>query len=247
MATCAAATARTSLRFATWMSSTQPGPSRNIPTPNATKTTAKCSTRSRTLAIDGVIIATLDHTHAIISMAAIKAGKHVYCEKPLTHTLYRAGELAKAAREHNVVTQMGIQGHSMDGIRLVTEWINDGGNRRGAHGSDLDRPPRQLVASGCWPPGGFASRSRHAHGICGGCAGAAHNLRTARLFGEAGGISAAAPWATWACHLMDAPFSALQLGYPTTVEASSTPVNDETAPLASMITYGFQRAARNRL
>ena len=76
--------------------------------------------------IDAVVVATPDHLHAIISMAAIKAGKHVYCEKHLTHTVYEARELAKAAREHKVVTQMGIQGHAMDGIRLVTEWINDG-------------------------------------------------------------------------------------------------------------------------
>ena len=61
--------------------------------------------------IDGVLIATPDHTHAVISMAAIKAGKHVYCQKPLTHTVYEARMLAQAAKEHKVATQMGIQGH----------------------------------------------------------------------------------------------------------------------------------------
>ena len=73
--------------------------------------------------IDGVVVATPDHTHAIISIAAMKAGKHVYCQKPLTHDLYEARMMAKAAKECKVATQMGIQGHSMDGGRLVCEWV----------------------------------------------------------------------------------------------------------------------------
>jgi len=73
--------------------------------------------------IDGVMIATPDHTHAVISMAAIRAGKHVYCQKPLTHDVYEARMLAQAAKEAKVTTQMGIQGHSGEGIRLICEWI----------------------------------------------------------------------------------------------------------------------------
>jgi len=73
--------------------------------------------------IDGVMIATPDHTHAVISMAAMRAGKHVYCQKPLTHNVYEARMLAKAAKETGVTTQMGIQGHSGEGIRLICEWI----------------------------------------------------------------------------------------------------------------------------
>ncbi len=76
--------------------------------------------------IDGVVIATPDHTHAVIAMAAIKAGKHVYCQKPLTHTVYEARMLAQAAKEHKVATQMGIQGHSMEGHRLICEWVAAG-------------------------------------------------------------------------------------------------------------------------
>lgn len=76
--------------------------------------------------IDAVIIGTPDHTHAVISMAAIKAGKHVYCQKPLTHDIYEARTLANAAREAGVVTQMGIQGHSGEGRSLICEWIWDG-------------------------------------------------------------------------------------------------------------------------
>ena len=76
--------------------------------------------------IDGVLIATPDHTHAVISMAAMKAGKHVYCQKPLTHDVYEARMLAQAAKECKVITQMGIQGHSGEGGRLVCEWVAAG-------------------------------------------------------------------------------------------------------------------------
>lgn len=73
--------------------------------------------------IDAVVIATPDHTHAAITLAAIKLGKHVYCQKPLTHDVYEARMVAEAARDAGVVTQMGIQGHSQEGHRLICEWI----------------------------------------------------------------------------------------------------------------------------
>ena len=76
--------------------------------------------------IDAVLIATPDHTHAVISMAAMRAGKHVYCQKPLTHDIYEARQLAKTAKSLDLVTQMGIQGHSAKGARQVVEWIQAG-------------------------------------------------------------------------------------------------------------------------
>ena len=75
--------------------------------------------------IDAIVIATPDHTHASIAMAAMKAGKHVFCQKPLTHDIFEARILADAAKKYDVVTQMGIQGHANEGIRLITEWIQD--------------------------------------------------------------------------------------------------------------------------
>lgn len=76
--------------------------------------------------IDAVVIATPDHTHAVIAKAAMEAGKHVYCQKPLTHDVFESRRLAEIAAATGVVTQMGIQGHSMSGGRQVAEWIQAG-------------------------------------------------------------------------------------------------------------------------
>ena len=76
--------------------------------------------------IDAVFVATPDHTHAVASLAAIRAGKHVYCEKPLTHDIYEARILGEEARKHRVMTQMGNQGHGGNGIRLLREYLEAG-------------------------------------------------------------------------------------------------------------------------
>jgi predicted dehydrogenase len=76
--------------------------------------------------IDAVVISTPDHTHAVASMMAMKMGKHVYCEKPLTHTVFEARELARAAKEAKVATQMGNQGMAYDANRQLKEWLRDG-------------------------------------------------------------------------------------------------------------------------
>ena len=85
--------------------------------------------------IDAVIIATPDHTHAVIAMAALERKKHVYVQKPLTHSVYEARLLTETARKHGVATQMGNQGHSGEGARLLCEWVWDGaiGKIREAH------------------------------------------------------------------------------------------------------------------
>jgi len=76
--------------------------------------------------IDAVLCATPDHLHAYVSVIAMKAGKHVFCEKPLTHNLMESRQVAKVAKETGVATQMGNIGHSRDGIRQTCEWIWDG-------------------------------------------------------------------------------------------------------------------------
>lgn len=93
--------------------------------------------------IEAVVIATPDHTHAVIAMMAMKAGKHVYVQKPLAYSVYEARLLARAARDTKVVTQMGNQGHSMEGTRRIVEIIGAGaiGPVREAH-VWTDRPQR---------------------------------------------------------------------------------------------------------
>ena len=76
--------------------------------------------------IDAVVVGTPDHTHAVACMAALKRGKHVYCEKPLAHTIGEIRRVRKAALDAKVVTQLGNQGHSSGRIRSLCEWVWDG-------------------------------------------------------------------------------------------------------------------------
>ena len=96
--------------------------------------------------IEAVMLATPDHTHASIAMAAMRAGKHVYVQKPLTHSVSEARALNEAAREHQVATQMGNQGHSGDGTRLVCEWL-------GADVIGLVRDAHVWTSRPVWPQG----------------------------------------------------------------------------------------------
>ena len=76
--------------------------------------------------IDAVVIATSDHTHATIAAHAMTLGKHVFLQKPLTHSVYESRLMAKLAKEYRVATQMGNQGASKEGVRQLTEWIWSG-------------------------------------------------------------------------------------------------------------------------
>jgi len=76
--------------------------------------------------IDGVLVATADHTHAVIAAHAITMGKHVYVQKPLTHSVYESRLLTKLAKKHNVATSMGNQFASGEGVSFVTEWLANG-------------------------------------------------------------------------------------------------------------------------
>ena len=77
-------------------------------------------------AVDAVLCATPDHLHAYVSVLAMRAGKHVYCEKPLTHNLWEARKVAEVAKETGLATQLGNFGHSRETIRQTCEWIWDG-------------------------------------------------------------------------------------------------------------------------
>jgi predicted dehydrogenase len=196
--------------------------------------------------IDGVIVATPDHQHAFASMHAIRLGKHVYCEKPLTHSVWEARQIARAAREHKVATQMGNQGQASEETRRLAEMIQDGaiGAVREVH-LWTDRPSQGLFKE-YWPQG--VSRPKETPTV-------PNTLEWDLWLGPAP-LRPYHPaylpfkWRGWwdfgtgalgdiGCHSMDPAFRALQLGAPTSVEASSTRVNEETYPLASQVTYRF--------
>ena len=191
--------------------------------------------------IDAVVVATPDHTHAVISLAAIQLGKHVYCQKPLTHSIYEARNLAEAARDAGVATQMGNQGHAGEGNRLIAEWIWDGaiGQVREVH-SWTNRPV------GYWPQGIGRPEETPSFPV-----GLGWNLWLGPApYRHYNPAYAPFKWRGWwdfgtgalgdmACHIIDTPFWALKLGHPTSVDASSSPVNGETYPLASIVHYTF--------
>lgn len=189
---------------------------------------------------DAVLVATCDHIHAPASMWAIKHGKHVYCEKPLSHSVWEARKLAEAAREANVATQMGIQGHSGEGIRLTVEWIRDGAigqvhevhawtDAGGIWSDYTDRPtetppvPTELN----WDLWLGPSPKRPYH--------SAYHPYTWKAWWDFG----TGAIGDRGCHHMDPAFWALDLKHPTSVEGHSSILNNETTPKASIIYYNF--------
>ena len=189
--------------------------------------------------IDGVIIATADHTHAIITADAMTMGKHVYCQKPLTHSVYESRLLTKLAASTGVVTQMGNQGASGEGTDLVCEWIWNGeiGEVTKVECA-TDRP--------IWPQGLNAPEK----------ADRIPNTLNWDLFtGPAklnpyNNVYHPWNWRGWwdygtgalgdmACHILHQPFRALKLGYPTKVEGSSTLLLSACAPQAQHVKMIF--------
>jgi predicted dehydrogenase len=198
--------------------------------------------------IEAVIVATPDHTHAVAAMMAIKMGKHVYVQKPLTRTIYESRMLTEAARKYNIVSQMGNQGHSGEGVRLMCEWIWDGaiGPVRQVH-AWTNRPVWPVAKSRpketpdvpatldwdlwlgpaayrpyhpCYHPGSW--RAWYDFG-CG-------------ALGDMGS------------HVLDPVFTALKLGYPESIEARVSEeseqwfkraVNTEGFPQSSIIWFHF--------
>ena len=198
--------------------------------------------------IDAVVIATPDHTHAVIAMAAIRAGKHVYCQKPLCHDIREARALAQAAAAANVATQMGIQGHSDEGLALICEWIWDG-----AIGEVRDVDAWCSLTYYPWGHAYWSSRW-----------GGARPGDTPPLPDKLDwdlwlGPAPQRPYhpayhpGVWRCwwdfgngmmgdrgaHTLDSVVSALKLGPPASIEATSTDRNPETHPIGAIVTFRF--------
>jgi hypothetical protein len=189
--------------------------------------------------IDAVMVATADHTHALVAGAAMSLGKHVYLEKPLTHSVYESRLLTNLAAHHRVATQMGNQGSSGEGVALVCDWIWNGEIGEVTRvDAFTDRP--------IWPQGLMRPKGVDA---------VPDTLDWDLFIGPAptrpfNKIYHPWNWRGWwdfgtgalgdmACHILHPVFKGLALGYPTKVQGSSTPLLTECAPNAQMVKLTF--------
>jgi predicted dehydrogenase len=197
--------------------------------------------------IEAVIVATPDHFHTVAAMAAMRRGKHVYVQKPLTRLVSEARALTEAARKYKVVTQMGNQGHSGNGVRDICEWIWDGaiGEIREVHAwtnrpvwpQGIDRPQGEdpIPATLDWDLWIGPAPMRPFKALPDNPNESVYCPFRWRGWWDFGGGALA----DMACHVLDPVFWALKLKYPTSVQAESTPVNNETFPKASTVHYEF--------
>ncbi len=189
--------------------------------------------------IDAVMVATPDHTHAGVTAHAITLGKHVYTQKPLTHSVYESRLLNALAKKYGVATQMGNQGNSFTDIRRVCEWIWSGaiGEVTEVHAwtdrpiwpQGLQRPTDKMKVPSTLDWDLFLGPAKHRpyHS-----AYTPWNWRGWWDFGT-GALG------DMACHVLDPVFWALKLQSPSKVEASSTLVNIESPPHAEIVKYTF--------
>lgn len=199
--------------------------------------------------IDAVIVATPDHTHAVITMEAMQRGKHVYCQKPLTHTIYEARKIAEAAKKYGIVTQMGNQGRSSIQTRMLKEWLEDGaiGDVKEIFGW-TDRP----VGGNPWSDFAVKARPKDTPPI-------PSTLNWDLWLGPVAHRPyhpdyVPSKWRAWqdfgtgalgdmGCHILDPSFWALDLGAPESIQATTThwepEISAETYPRASIVRFQF--------
>jgi len=194
--------------------------------------------------IDAVCVSTPDHTHAVAVMAALRRGKHVYCEKPLAHSIYEIRRIMEEARKQKVVTQLGNQGHSFDTIRLFCEWVWDGAigdvteihARCGANHCKISqlgkRNEKHEIPDGLdWDLWLGPAKMRPYNPMY-----LPSSWRGWMPFGS-GTIG------DWVCHVVDPVFWALDLGSPTTIQARAKDYDPkkhgDTFPAWSIVTFEF--------
>lgn len=189
--------------------------------------------------VDAVVVGTTDNLHATVSVAAMNKGKHVYCQKPMTHTIYEARRVAEVARKAGVATQVAVSNQASEDTRRLCEWIWDG-----AIG-----PVRQVInwsSRPFWPQG--VDRPKETEPVPDGLdwdlwLGPAPE----RPFNH---VYLPFVWRGWydfgcgafgdmGCYSFDTIFRVLKLEAPTSVEASSTDRHPETYPLASIVHFNF--------
>ncbi len=218
--------------------------------------------------IDAVIVATPDHMHASVAMAAMDLGKHVYVQKPLTWSVHEARQLARKAKETKVATQMGNQGHSFDDTRKIVEYLAAGaiGDVREVHvwtNRPLSHWPQGVPRPApLKPPATLETLRWNVQGVNARLANAMAGSYPVpdgvawNLFLGVGPDVEYHPvyhpfnwrgWVDWGvgaigdmgAHLLDQPMWALDLGYPTTIETVSTPFTGASYPGATMTFYEF--------
>ena len=187
--------------------------------------------------LDAIVVATPDHTHAVASVAALRSGRHLYCEKPLARTISEARIVTELARETNRVTQIGTQIHAGTNYRRVVELI-----RTGAIG--------EVSEVHVWVGGGFGGKDRYKK-----FPPVPSHLNWDLWLGPIQEQPYHPEWAhfNWrhwwhfgggtladiGCHYMDLPFWALDLHHPVSVEAQGPPVHAESAPTSLTVRYQF--------
>lgn len=189
--------------------------------------------------IDAVVIATPDHTHATAATAAMDLGKHVYLQKPLTHSVWESRYLTKLARKKGVVTQMGNEGHSNDTVYEVAEVVQSGclGTIREAHvwtnrpiwRQGMPKPPEKVDVPDTLDWELFIGPAKMR----------AYNPEYHPWIWRGWWDFGTGALGDMGCHLLDVPNYALKLGAPKAFQASSSLVNTESAPVAEKVSYLF--------
>ncbi len=189
--------------------------------------------------IDAVVIATPDHTHALPAAAAMEMGKHVYLQKPLTHTVWESRYLTDMAKKTGVVTQMGNEGHSNDTVYEVAEVVQSGclGDIRDAHvwtnrpiwRQGMPAPTKEVKVPDTLDWDLFIGPAEMR----------AYNPEYHPWIWRGWWDFGTGALGDMGCHLLDVPNYALQLGAPTAFQASSSLVNTESAPVSAQVTYKF--------
>jgi predicted dehydrogenase len=187
--------------------------------------------------IDAVVVSTADHVHAPASAGAMKLGKHVYCEKPLTHSVYEARIVAQVAKEQKVATQMGTQIHAGDNYRRVVELVQSGaiGPVHEVHvwcgktwsGGERPKETPPVPANLHWDLWLGPAPERPYHPT--------YQPANWRRWWDFGGGTLG----DMGCHYMDLPFWALKLRHPKTIETIGPKVHPETTPEWDEVTYTF--------
>jgi predicted dehydrogenase len=191
--------------------------------------------------IEAVMVATPDHMHAPIALAALRAGKHVYVEKPMAHTIEEARVMAQVARDTGLVTQMGNNGHAGEGLRLTREWIQAGaiGAVREVHGWS-DRPGKWWKQPAERPAGVTSVPADLDWDLWLGCAPRRPYHPAYHPFAWRGWFDfGTGALGDMAVHNLDPAFYALDLGAPVSAEAQTSGLGEESYAAWQVITFEF--------